>query len=97
MKFYLSVTSILLTGLTGCANEPLKCEEILEVKQQEQTCTKLKYQIANNTNPQQVTEARRRFEELCTGVRYYRDQYDTICKGNETPIGASKEKAVTSQ
>ncbi|MDN4503377.1 hypothetical protein QX776_13275 [Alteromonadaceae bacterium BrNp21-10] len=92
---YQVCTVISIVALVGCANKPLKCEQILEVKKQEQTCTKLKFQIANNTNPQQVTEARRRFEELCTDIRYYRNQYDTICKGDEQPISGTTNKQQT--
>ena len=77
-------------SVTGCANPSQNCEQILEVKEQQLECKKLQFQIQNNKNPQQVTEAKRRFAESCTDLRYYRDQYDTICKGNETPIGESK-------
>lgn len=78
--------------LASCAQQPQSCEQILEVKDQQLECKKLQFQIQNNNNPQQVTEAKRRFDESCTDLRYYRDQYDTICKGNETPIGKQKEQ-----
>jgi hypothetical protein len=41
----------------------------------------------NNNYPQQASTAKDRFEQKCQNLRFYRDDYDTICKGNETVIG----------
>lgn len=77
--------------LASCAQQPQRCEDILVIKEQQLECKKLQFQIKNNTNPQQVLEAQRRFDESCADLRYYRDQFDTVCKGEQTPIGETKK------
>ena len=73
--------------ISGCANQQRPCEEILEVKRQEQQCMELRKVMNNNQYPQQALTARKRYQEACLELRYYRDDYDTICKGNQKPIG----------
>ncbi|GGD53230.1 hypothetical protein [Lacimicrobium alkaliphilum] len=89
MKPLLAVT-FLLPLLHACSSTDNPCEKILEVKQQEQQCAEWRKIMMNKNHPQQALTARKRYEEACLDLRYYRDQYDTICKGNETPIGESK-------
>ena len=72
--------------LGGCASQSNLCEDILEVKAQEQQCEVLQKAIRNPKNPQMALTARQRFENECVNFRYYRDEYDTICKGKEQPI-----------
>lgn len=84
----------LLSVIAGCANTPDPCEEILEVKQQHQECEKLRKTMAKTNYPQQALTAKLRYEEACLNLRYYRDEYDTICKKNEKAIGeTSKDTA----
>ncbi|WP_414827525.1 hypothetical protein [Alteromonas sp. H39] len=72
--------------LSACsATQP--CEDILEVKRQEHQCLELARIMKNNEYPQQAMTARKRYETECEDLRYYRDEYDTICKGNHQPIG----------
>ncbi|MCC2615446.1 hypothetical protein LJ739_04230 [Aestuariibacter halophilus] len=78
--------------LSGCANYERPCEEILEVKRQHQECEDLRKIMNKKGYPQQALTAQKRYEEACTNLRYYRDDYDTICKGDQKPIGAVKEK-----
>ncbi len=86
-------TSTILLLVTGCANDNLLCEDILEVKHQHQVCNQLSKTINNDkTNPQQAMTARNRFESECQDLRYYRDDYDTICKKGETPIPTPEQK-----
>jgi hypothetical protein len=73
--------------LSACANKSKPCEEILEVKRQEQQCEELRKVMNNNQYPQQALTAKIRYQEACLELRYYRDDYDTICKGNQKPIG----------
>ena len=79
----------LTAGLTACSSSNV-CEDILEVQRQEQQCRQLSKTMNTSNNPQQALTARKRFETECEELRYYRDEYDTICKGQQTPIGASK-------
>ena len=85
----LSIASLFI--LIGCSNTP-PCENILEVKRQTIQCHKLSRVIANPNNPQQALTARQRYEAECENLRYYRDDYDTICMGKQTPIGESQTK-----
>lgn len=80
------LSSATIVFLSGCSNTH-PCEDILEVKRQEQVCKRLQQVISNPKNPQQGLTARKRFEAECVNLRYYRDDYDTICKGTQTPIG----------
>ncbi len=85
----LTVTSsMLLTSylLTGCASQSILCEDILEVKAQAQQCKVLQQAMRNPKNPQMALTARQRYEAECENFRYYRDDYDTICKNGEQPI-----------
>jgi hypothetical protein len=79
--------SIGLATLSGCAFNDPPCEEILEVQRQEKMCADLKKQMNNKSHPQIALTARERFQEACVDLRYYRDDYDTICKGDEKAIG----------
>lgn len=82
-----------ISVLSGCANSENPCEEILEVKQQHQECERLRKTMAKTNYPQQALTAKLQYEQACLNLRYYRDEYDTICKKDETPIGAeSKNK-----
>lgn len=75
------------TGLTtGCASQSNLCEDILEVKAQAQQCEVLQKAIRNPKNPQMALTARQRYENECVNFRYYRDDYDTICKNGEQPM-----------
>ncbi len=94
MKPFFAVTFV-LPLLTACSSTDNPCENILEVKQQEQQCAEWRKIMKNKDHPQQALTARKRYEEACQDLRYYRDQYDTICKGYETAIGekrAEKQK-----
>ena len=83
-------SAVVLVLLNGCANMDKPCEEILEVKQQKQQCQQWRNIMDNNQYPQQAITARKRYEQACQNLRYYRDDYDTICKGNQTPIGQQR-------
>jgi hypothetical protein len=78
--------SFLIILLASCANNK-PCEEILEVKRQEQQCVQWRKVMDNNLYPQQAITARKNYQEFCLDMRYYRDNYDTICKGSEQGIG----------
>ena len=47
--------------------------------------------MAKTNYPQQALTAKLQYEEACLNLRYYRDDYDTICKKDETPIGAKSK------
>ncbi|TRY32529.1 hypothetical protein [Aliiglaciecola sp. M165] len=89
--YALSATSMLIF-LTGCANQTNPCEDILEVKQQHQECERLRKTMSRTNYPQQALTAKLRYEEACLNLRYYRDDYDTICKKGGTPIGEQPKK-----
>lgn len=96
MKFSACATSALLSVcivLTSCSATP-PCEDILEVKRQEQLCLELAKIMKNNQYPQQAMTARKRYEQECENLRYYRDDYDTICKGTQQPIGAPRKDPI---
>lgn len=76
---------------SACASRDKPCEEILEVKKQEQMCEQLRKTMSNSNYPQQALTARKRYEEACLALRYYRDDYDTICKAGQRAIGERKE------
>lgn len=80
-----------IVNLFGCNTTP-PCEDILEVKKQNQQCKQLQSVITSSKNPQQVLAARNRFEAECENLRYYRNEYDTICKGNQAAIGETKQQ-----
>lgn len=88
---YSFYTSIILL-LSACANRENPCEEILEVKQQHQECERLRKIMGKSGYPQQALTAKLRYEEACTNLRYYRDDYDTICKRDGTPIGETRKQ-----
>ncbi|MBE1298918.1 MAG: hypothetical protein GJ680_03270 [Alteromonadaceae bacterium] len=69
--------------LSGCSINDNPCEEIVEVNKQERMCMDLKKQMNNSKRPQIALTARKRYEEACVNFRYYRDEFDTICKGDE--------------
>lgn len=75
---------------SGCAsNNP--CEDILEVKRQERECQVWAKAMKDNRYPQRALTARKLYESQCEELRYYRDDYDTICKGDQKPIGTREE------
>lgn len=76
-----------LLSIAGCASKNPPCEEILEVQRQERMCAELKKQMNNKSHPQVALTARERYQTACVDLRYYRDDYDTICKGDEKPVG----------
>ena len=79
--------NLLIICMTSCSSKSKPCEDILEVKRQEQQCEQWRKLMDNNKYPQQAITARKNYQEFCLDLRYYRDNYDTICKGNESPIG----------
>ncbi|MFT6896808.1 MAG: hypothetical protein ACJA13_001211 [Paraglaciecola sp.] len=90
MKTHIIKTTFYCTfilGLTGCAFGQKPCEDIIEVNHQQQQCLQWKKVMGNDEYPQQALTARKHFEQACLNLRYYRDDYDTICKGNDSPIG----------
>lgn len=50
-------------------------------------CAKLRKQMNETGRPQAALTAKQRYEQACVNLRYYRDDYDTICKGDEKPVG----------
>jgi hypothetical protein len=89
IKLATCVSATLL--LAGCVGGQQPCEEILEVKRQHQECEQLRKIMGKSGYPQQALTAKKRYEESCINLRYYRDEYDTICKGNNKPIGAIED------
>ena len=75
--------------LMSCAIKNPPCEDILEVKRQNLQCQRWRTIMNNNNYPQQASTAKNRYENECQNLRFYRNDYDTICKGNETVIGGS--------
>lgn len=74
--------------LQGCVVlERKPCEDILEVKRQEKMCQTLRKQMNDKSHPQAAMTAKQRYEEACVELRYYRDDYDTICHSDERPVG----------
>lgn len=73
--------------VTSCASKNPPCEEINEVNRQLRECAELKKYMYDRNHPQQALTARKRYEQECVNLRYYRDEYDTICKKNEKAIG----------
>ena len=88
----ISGTLITSAWLTGCASQSPLCEDILEVKAQAQQCKVLEQAMRSPKNPQMALTARQRFEAECENLRYYRDDYDTICKNGEKPISKQDTK-----
>lgn len=82
----------LSTILAGCVSQNPPCEDILEVKNQTLQCERWRKIMTNNNYPQQASTAKNRYEQECQNLRFYRDDYDTICKGNETVIGGVKQR-----
>lgn len=83
-----TLVSLMLSGCIVINDNP--CEEILEVKRQERQCMELRKVMNDKEHPQQALTARKRYEQACVNLRYYRDEYDTICKKDERPIGERK-------
>lgn len=79
------ISVYLVQGCTVIEGQP--CEDLLEVKRQEQMCAKLRKQMNETGRPQAALTAKQRYEQACVNLRYYRDDYDTICKGDEKPVG----------
>ncbi|GAA6186657.1 MULTISPECIES: hypothetical protein [Alteromonadaceae] len=80
-------TCVCFVSLSACVSNDNPCEEVLEVKQQHQECERLRKTMLKTDYPQQALTAKIQYEEACVNLRYYRDEFDTICKKNETPIG----------
>ena len=78
-------TAILLQGCIVLENKP--CEDLLEVKRQINACEKLRKQMNDKQHPQIALTAKQRYQEACVDLRYYRDEYDTICHADQKPIG----------
>lgn len=82
---------VLVSGwVSGCVVQTPPCENIVEVNRQIRECQKLKKDMLNKEHPQYALTARKRYESDCVELRYYRDEYDTICKKNQTPITPEK-------
>ncbi|MDF2177674.1 hypothetical protein P2G88_05375 [Aliiglaciecola sp. CAU 1673] len=93
MKSLMPLSLIVLSlVLNGCAANNKPCERVLEVKQQEQQCNEWRKVMMDSRYPQQALTAKKRYEEACLDIRYYRDQYDTICKGDEKAIGERQKQ-----
>lgn len=88
--FFTLSASLILT--TACSSYDNPCEQILDVKQQEQQCIALKKTMNDSQHPQQALTAKKRYETACQNLRYYRDQFETICKGDERAIAEVKRK-----
>lgn len=80
-------TSVLF--LTSCASHQKPCEDINEINQQTRMCSDLRKVMQDRNHPQQALTARKRFEEACVNLRYYRDEYDTVCKAGANTKNAS--------
>jgi hypothetical protein len=94
MKTHIIKTTLCCTfvlGLAGCVYGQKPCEDILEVNHQKQQCLQWKKVMINDQYPQQALTAKKNYQEACLNLRYYRDDYDTICKGNDSPIGEQKQ------
>ncbi|GAA0857354.1 hypothetical protein [Aliiglaciecola litoralis] len=87
-----AIVSVTVVALHGCASNENPCEQILEVKQQHQDCERLRKTMSKTDYPQQALTAKLRYEEACTNLRYYRDEFDTICKNDGTAIGETRKK-----
>lgn len=85
MKVIYGVIPLAAALIAGCSSKS-PCEDVLEVKRQELECKRLQA-ASNSKNLQQAGVAKARFEAECENLRYYRDDYDTICKGDQKPIG----------
>ncbi len=46
----------------------------------------------DNRYPQQAITARKRYQAECEDFRFYRDDYDTICKGSNVAIGKNDKE-----
>ncbi|MBN7821795.1 hypothetical protein [Bowmanella yangjiangensis] len=92
MKYQAIIPVLLASVSMGCTSNDAPCERILEVKQQEQQCAEWRKIMMDKEHPQQALTAKKRYEEACLEIRYYRDQYDTICKGDERAIGEPRKR-----
>ena len=86
----IALTSVVVL-VTGCASGPLPCESIVEVNRQRQEGEQLRKTMNRTGYPQQALTARKQYEANCENLRYYRDEYDTICKGDRKPIGEKND------
>ena len=89
IKLILLTTGTIISA-SGCVFTSNPCEELLEVKKQERQCMELKKIMNDKAHPQQALTARKRYNEACVNLRYYRDDYDTICVKDEKPVGNRK-------
>lgn len=81
--------SVLL--ISGCS-QTQPCEDIVEVNRQLHVCETLAKTMDDNRYPQQALAARKRYQAECEDFRFYRDHYDTICKGSQVAIGKRNEE-----
>ena len=87
----LAALLVTLSTLQGCiVMEGKPCEDIVEVKRQEKMCQTLRKQMNDKSRPQAALTAKQRYEEACVDLRYYRDDFDTICHSDESPVGKKK-------
>jgi hypothetical protein len=91
-----SVSIVCINGfLMSCVSQNPPCEDISEVKRQNVQCERWRKIMNNNHYPQQASTAKDRYEQECQNLCFYRDDYDTICKGNETVIGGTNRPTST--
>lgn len=91
MKSVVAISALSSLVLSACSST-LPCEDILEVKRQAAVCKRLAVTMNKTGYPQQALTARKRYEAECEELRYYRDEFDTICKGDQKPIGETRTK-----
>ena len=77
--------------LSGCS-QTQPCEDIVEVNRQLHVCEPLARTMDDNRYPQQAITARKRYQAECEDFRFYRDDYDTICKGSNVAIGKNDKE-----
>jgi len=86
MKIIFPASLLMVLQLSGCSLNQPPCEQILEVKEQERQCQQWRKVMQDNRYPQQALTAKKQYEQACQELRYYRNQFETICKGDERPI-----------
>lgn len=89
--FGMSAIVFILSGVPACSVQQAPCEDIVEVNRQIRQCQQLKKDMNNKEHPQHALTARKLYESECVELRYYRDDYDTICKKNQPPVSSEKK------
>lgn len=92
LKLPLVIALAVIPLLSSCTSKNPPCEEINEVNKQLRECAELKKVLYDNKHPQKALTARQLYEDKCVNLRYYRDEYDTICKKDEKAIGERQKK-----